>query len=106
MISNDGINQAVNIIVQTARPNAVILFGSYARGNAGEESDVDLCVVEESLDDKRMESVRIRRALSPLRIPVDIIVHSAQTVREWSEVTGTLIYSILQEGKVLYEKKY
>jgi predicted nucleotidyltransferase len=105
MISNDSINQAVNIVVQTAHPKAVILFGSYARGNASEESDVDLCVVEDSLVDKRMESVRIRRALSPLRIPVDIIVHSAQTVREWGEVTGTLINSILQEGKILYEKK-
>jgi hypothetical protein len=32
-------------------------------------------------------------------------VHSAQTVREWGEVTGTLINSILREGKVLYEKQ-
>jgi predicted nucleotidyltransferase len=105
MISKESINQAVDIVVRAAHPNTVILFGSYARGNAGEESDIDLCVVEDSLSDKRAEVVRLRRALSPLRIPVDIVVHSAQTVREWGEVTGTLINSILREGKVLYEKQ-
>ncbi|HUI93319.1 MAG TPA: hypothetical protein VLX68_13815 [Chitinivibrionales bacterium] len=54
---------------------------------------------------KKTEAVRLRRALSPLRIPVDIVVHSAQVFHEWGEVSGTLFNSILKEGKVLYEKK-
>ena len=104
MISKESINRAVDIVVKAAHPNAVILFGSYARGNAGEESDIDLCVVEDALPDKHAEAVRLRRALSPLRIPVDVVVHSAQTVREWGEVSGTLINNVLREGKILYEK--
>jgi uncharacterized protein len=105
MISKEKINQAVDIVVSAAHPNRIILFGSYARGNASEESDIDLCVVEDMLVDKYTEVVRLRRVLSPLRIPVDIVVHSVQTVLEWGGVSGTLINNILHEGKVLYEKQ-
>ncbi len=104
MISMETINRAVDIVVGIAHPNSVILFGSYAQGNAGEESDIDLCVVEDSLSDKRAEITRLRRALSPLRIPVDIVVHTEKAVREWGEVSGTLINNVLREGKILYEK--
>jgi hypothetical protein len=67
--------------------------------------DIDLCVVEDALPDKHAEAVRLRRALSPLRIPVDVVVHSARAVQEWGEVSGTLINNILREGKGLYEKQ-
>ena len=107
MIPAERINQAIKIVVETAHPIKVILFGSYARGTAGEQSDIDICVIEDQkqLSDRHSESVRLRRALSPLRIPVDIVVHSSQAVQEWGEVPGTLINRILREGKVLYEKE-
>jgi len=105
MVATQKIDDAVKVVVGASRPNAVILFGSYARGSANDDSDVDLCVIEESIADRRAEAVRLRRALSPLRIPVDIVVHSAQVFHEWGEVSGTLFNSILKEGKVLYEKK-
>jgi predicted nucleotidyltransferase len=105
MITNDQINRITSILVKEANPQSIILFGSYARGEARNESDIDLCVIENPPVDKRAESVRLRRAVSPLRIPVDIIVHSYRTMKDWCEVPGTFIHSIMREGKVLYEKK-
>ena len=104
MITADKIDGAVAMLVHAAQPETVILFGSYARGTANEQSDVDLCVVKSTVSDRRSEMVRLRRLLSPLRIPVDILVHSTHTMNEWADVSGTLINTILSEGKVVYEK--
>ena len=105
MISLDKIDKAVALVVKAAHPETIIMFGSYARGTANDQSDIDLCVIEAVVSDRRSEMVRLRRVLSPLRIPVDIIVHSSSAINEWAAVSGTLANTIMREGKVLYEKK-
>ena len=104
MIGIDKINQAVSILVEHASPEKIILFGSYANGNPQKDSDIDLFIVESKLKNKHKETVRLRRALSPLRIPVDIVVHGNKALKNWGHIPGTLIYNILKEGKILYEK--
>lgn len=103
MISKEQIKQAVDLLVKVARPSRVILFGSHGRGEAGEESDVDLLVIEAQVPDKLAEMVRLRRALRPLRIPVDVVVASEQEVEDWGHLPGTLYYWALKEGTVLHE---
>ena len=50
MISGEQIQQAVERLVAAANPSKAILFGSYARGNATEDSDLDLMVIEPQLE--------------------------------------------------------
>lgn len=57
---------------EAAKPARVILFGSYARGDAGDASDLDFLVVEPTLQDKFHEMVRLRQVLRPLNVPVDV----------------------------------
>ena len=103
MISNDAIAQAVRILVDAAKPIKVILFGSYATGNAQDDSDVDLLVVERGLRNKRAEMVRLRNLVRPLRIPVDIIVVSEDEFRDWAHLTGTVLHWAATEGRVMHE---
>ena len=103
MISADTIMQAVRVLVDAANPAKVILFGSYARGDAREDSDVDLLVVERKLVSKRDEMVRLRRLLRPFRIPVDVLVVSEKEFNDWSHLSGTAIYWANREGKVVHE---
>ena len=85
-----------------AAPGArVILFGSYARGNAGPRSDLDFLVVEPGVEDRAGESVRLRRALRGLRLFADIIVISESDAREWGGVQGSIIHAALSEGRSL-----
>ena len=103
MISAETISQAVHVLVEAARPTKVILFGSYARGDARDDSDVDLLVVEPALVSKRDEMVRLRRLLRPFRIPVDLIVVSEEEFNDWAHLAGTVLYWANREGRVLHE---
>ena len=103
MISNDAIAQAVRILVDAAKPIKVILFGSYATGNAQDDSDVDLLVVERGLRNTRAEMVRLRNLVRPLRIPVDIIVVSEDEFSDWAHLTGTVLHWAATEGRVMHE---
>ncbi len=103
MISHLQIQQAVDRLVVAANPSKVILFGSYARGDATEDSDLDLMVIEAEVPNKFDELVRLRQALRPMHIPVDVLVYSQAFVNEWGHLPGTALYWALNEGKVLHE---
>ena len=45
MIGSDKISEIVNKIASGYKPDKIILFGSYARGNPDEDSDLDLFVI-------------------------------------------------------------
>lgn len=78
-----------------------MLFGSHARGDADERSDLDFLVIEPAVGSRHKESVRLRRALRGLAIPADVTVVSEQHVEEWGGVHGTVIHAALSEGRAL-----
>jgi len=85
-----------------AAPHArVILFGSHARGDAGDRSDIDILVIEPEIDNTAMESVRLMRELRDLRLPLEIVVISEHEAEDWSEVRGSLVHAATTEGRVL-----
>ena len=84
-------------------PSRVILFGSHARGEAAADSDLDFLVIERDVADRLGETVRLRRALRSLRLPVDVVVVTEDHVREWGEVRNTMLHAALREGRVLAE---
>ncbi len=102
MISQRTIQEAVERLRKAANPVRIILFGSYARGDMKETSDLDFLVVEKEINARRIEAVRLRDVLSPLRIPVDVLVVSEKSFNEWKDVPGTVIYEAAIEGKVVY----
>jgi len=101
-ISNQIIDEIVRRIIDTAKPIRIILFGSFVRGEQTEESDIDILVIEEEVMSRRKETLRIRRALRDMRVPVDIIVVSRKQIEEYGQIDATVLFPALQEGKTLY----
>jgi predicted nucleotidyltransferase len=79
----------------------VILFGSHARGDARSDSDLDFLVIEPKVNNRRAESVRLRRELRGLGVAADVVVVSADHVAEWGEVKSTMLHEALTKGRVL-----
>jgi predicted nucleotidyltransferase len=104
MVDKTMIAKATELLREAARPTKIILFGSYARGDARSDSDVDLLVVLKDVPDRMAEMVRLNRVLSPLRIPAEVLVVSDEVFRYWSDTPGNVYYAASAEGMVLYEQ--
>jgi predicted nucleotidyltransferase len=82
-------------------PARVVLFGSRARGGARDDSDLDFLVIEAQVESKLDEMVRLRDALPPLGVPVDVVVVSEEEASRRERVPRTLVHRALREGRVL-----
>lgn len=105
MIAEQTLQETVRRIVAAAHPKKVILFGSYARGEAGEGSDVDILVIESEVSDKHAEMIRLRGAVGSIGAGVDVLVYSEAEVEARKDWCTSPIYWALREGKVLYEAR-
>jgi predicted nucleotidyltransferase len=94
-------------IVREVDPQRILLFGSWARGDANQQSDVDLLVIEREPfgpnRSRRQEAARIWRCLSEFRVPKDILVYSVSEIDRWKDSSYHVVGKALKEGKVLYE---
>ncbi len=93
----------VERIVANFHPLRIILFGSQARGEAGQYSDVDLLVVFAEDVDRRYMAIEIHRVLSDLPVFKDIIVTTLDEIARRGDLIGTVLRPALREGKTIYE---
>jgi len=84
-------------------PSRIIVFGSYARGDADENSDLDLLVIEREVPDKAAEYLKVHRAVGSIGVGVDVLVCSEEEFERRSQVPGTVPYWARKEGKVVYD---
>lgn len=82
----------------------VILIGSWARGQAGPDSDVDLVVIDSGDGAGADRHIRLRRHAGTLERSLELHVFSPEDVNRWSEVPASFLGHVLQEGVVLYDR--
>ena len=85
-------------------PERIILFGSYARGDAGPDSDADFLIVMPVNGSRRKLATDIEREITGFGIPKDVVVVTPEEVERDRDEVGTIIKPALREGKVLYER--
>lgn len=101
---NPWIHIMVDRIVEGFHPLQIILFGSYARGDATAHSDIDLLVVFPELSSKREMAISIRGVLADLPVAKDIVVTTPAEIEEYGDLVGRVLRPALREGQVLYEQ--
>jgi predicted nucleotidyltransferase len=102
------IREMVEAVVQETQPEMVYVFGSYAKNQAREDSDIDLLIIEnEGFGPERSrwaEVKRIRRALSPFRIPKDILVFSKVEFDYWKGAPNHVVAQAAKDGRLAYAR--
>lgn len=102
ILSHADIHAATDRLVAAIHPKKVILFGSYARGEATEFSDLDLMVVDPEMD-LFHAMVKGRSAIGRVGIDVDVLAYDSATMQERADWCSSPIHWALQEGEVLYD---
>lgn len=92
-------------IVAGFQPEKIILFGSYAWGKPGPDSDVDLLVVKASVVPRREREYELRRILFPSPFAFDVLVYTPEELQKSiNENKNLFIEDIIRNGKTLYQR--
>lgn len=102
MLEQAILEDVIDRIVDVAAPERIILFGSAARGDVRQDSDVDLLIVKDGEDALTLMS-RIYREMRGVGVAVDALVVSTEDLERYKNSHALIIKPALQEGVVVYE---
>jgi predicted nucleotidyltransferase len=102
MIDEKSILELRDRIAAEFQPQCIILFGSYAYGNAADDSDLDLLVVLRHVGSSLKKAIEILNRVKP-RIPVDLVVRTPEEVRQRLQANDFFLKEVFRRGRVLYE---
>jgi predicted nucleotidyltransferase len=98
------VKQISDILVSGIDARQVYLFGSHAQKTANEHSDIDIFIVADMKDKKKIEITQQARRLllKKVFIPVDILICDINDFNNRKDNQATLEYSIATEGIKIY----
>ncbi|MHC4695225.1 MAG: nucleotidyltransferase domain-containing protein [Planctomycetota bacterium] len=103
MVTMSEIEELGQRIGREFHADRVVLFGSYARGVATDDSDVDLLVVARTSLPPRKRYGAVRRLVADYPAAFDIIVKTPDEYARSRSVVNTIVYFAEKSGRVLYE---
>lgn len=101
-IDQEVLDEIVRRIVRVAQPQRIILFGSFARGDAGPNSDLDLLVIKAGEYHSGKLTGRIYKSLIGVGQAVDVIVVTPEDVERYRDVNALIVAPAMREGREIY----
>lgn len=93
----------VREIVTKYQPEKVILFGSAARGEETQDSDIDLLIIKDGVDKTpRIDRHREVSKLYSHTMASDVLVYTPYEIKKRLYLGDPFIKTVFSEGKVLY----
>jgi predicted nucleotidyltransferase len=98
------IDKIISIIVSLASPDQIILFGSYARGDNTQKSDIDLLIIKKDIKNglNIIDSIYMAFYENKIMIPVDLLTIDYNKYVKINNEIGCIYKTIKEQGKVLY----
>ena len=100
-VTEEKVSELVRRIVEAADPLEVIAFGSRARGDHREDSDLDLAVIVEDELKGRGDLKSVREGI---RLEVDLLTIGKERYDRFRPWINTVHQEIDREGVRLYER--
>ncbi len=96
MILTKEIDDIVNQIIKKFNPIDIFIFGSYAKGLINKKSDIDLCIIK-NIDNKRKLVQQILLEVD-YDSDLDIVVYTSTEWEKYKEDPSTFANIILRTG--------
>jgi len=108
MTNNQIINNAVDFIKEKVAPEKIYLFGSYAKGIADSNSDLDFFIIQNTALPKH-ERVKPLYSLDKSKrigelIGIDFIIYSPDEFEAQRNEMNSIVAEVLRTGKLLESK--
>jgi predicted nucleotidyltransferase len=91
------------LLIAHEQPEKIILFGSYAAGQIGEWTDLDLVIVKETTAPFLDRTREVLTLLKP-RVGVDVLVYTPDEFKRLGQERAFVRQEIIGKGRVLYER--
>ena len=94
------------LIVERFQPEQIILFGSVARGEENEHSDLDLMVVLRPGEEPPRQGNPIHAAIAErFVLPVDLLIRSYEAFATYRPNPNSMLSRMLEDSEVLYDRR-
>ena len=104
-LNRETIQAITQLIVERFHPEQIILFGSCARGEEDENSDLDLLVVLRHNDEQGRDGYAIRLAITEnFVLPVEILIRSADVLDRYRRDPNSMLSRMLEDSEILYDR--
>lgn len=97
-VGRNQIESYCRVLAREFRPEKIILFGSYASGKPGKDSDVDLIIIMpfRGSDTKKVVEIQMRVGAP---FPMDLLLWKPDRIKR----TDYFTRDVFAHGKVMYE---
>jgi predicted nucleotidyltransferase len=103
---SDELRQQIRESLKELHPEKVIVFGSYAQGEADQDSDIDLIVVLDiealptTYHERMMNRLLVRRALDALNreYALDVLVYTLPEWKRFQDAGSAFAKEIVSQG--------
>ncbi len=89
--------------IRAYEPDKAVLFGSYARGDADEFSDLDVIVIKRTRKRFIDRAVELCELIRPT-FALDVLIYTPQEIEQMLGEGNSFLETALSEGKVIYER--
>ena len=97
------VQDIVKQLIRLYKPDKIILFGSLAKGQINQGTDIDLFIVKSDVPEFGVERIRQLDALIKYTLATDFIVYKPDELEQRLNLGDPFVKNILEEGKVLYD---
>ena len=99
------VDQVIKRIAGEFDPEKIIIFGSAAKGEANDHSDLDILVVMDTDLSYYKRAPEVRRKLLGIPLAMDIFVTTPEEFRMYKDDGRYFISDIVKTGKTVYESQ-
>ena len=102
MVEMKEIRDLTSQIAREFSPDRIILLGSHAYGQPGNDSDVDILVVLPFEGKPVRKAIEIRNRVNA-QVPLDLIVRTPEQVADRLAQNDWFMRDVVEQGRTLYE---